>query len=138
MNGNCVVCQVEKGKTVPGNPEYAQVHEGRLYLFPGQKQLDMFKNNPAKYAHADLALNGYCPVCLAKGDKLVKGEPSFSASFNGMRYQFPNAKTQGMFRANPAMFAQPEMEMKLEMRLKQRADSEAGKAHSCTECGIGG
>ncbi len=104
LGGDCVVCLVEQGKHVPGKAEHALVHEGRLYLFPGQAQLDMFKKNPAKYANADLALGGACPVCLVKMNKVVQGDPKFAVVHDGLRYLFPGAEQKAMFEKDPAAF----------------------------------
>jgi YHS domain-containing protein len=50
MDGNCVVCQVEANKQMPGSEEFVAHHDGLRYLFPGAKQRDMFIANPNKYA----------------------------------------------------------------------------------------
>lgn len=104
LGGDCVVCLVEMGKRIPGKPEHALVHDGCLFLFPEQKQLDMFKKNPAKYADADLALGGDCPVCLVKMNKVVKGDPAYAVVHDGQRYLFPSAEQKQMFEKNPAAF----------------------------------
>jgi len=49
IQGLCPVCRVEMGKDVPGKPEIAVVHNGMRYLFPAEKQRQMFLANPAKY-----------------------------------------------------------------------------------------
>ncbi|GJQ27682.1 MAG: hypothetical protein HBSAPP02_27140 [Phycisphaerae bacterium] len=104
LGGDCVVCLVEMGKRVAGKPEHALVHDGRLFLFPAQEQLDMFKKNPAKYADADLALGGNCPVCLVKMNKVVKGDPKYAVVHDGLRYLFPSAEQKAMFEKSPAAF----------------------------------
>jgi len=104
LGGDCVVCLVEMGQRVAGKPEYALVHDDRLFLFPEQKQLDMFKKNPSKYANADLALDGDCPVCLVKMNKKVKGDPSYAAVHDGVRYLFPGSEQKEMFESNPTSF----------------------------------
>ncbi|RJP33580.1 MAG: hypothetical protein C4547_12045 [Phycisphaerales bacterium] len=104
LGGDCTVCLVEMGQRVPGAAEYALVHDGRLFLFPAQKQLDMFKKNPAKYADADLALGGDCPVCLVNMNKVVQGEPGYAAIHDGLRYLFPGAEQKRAFERNPAAF----------------------------------
>jgi YHS domain-containing protein len=50
LGGKCAVCRVEINKDVPGNPEIAEYHQGFRYLFPSEKQREMFRANPAKYA----------------------------------------------------------------------------------------
>ena len=52
LGGECTVCKVEKGKRVPGKAEFHTVHDGRLYLFPGEKQQKMFDLDPHKYVEA--------------------------------------------------------------------------------------
>jgi YHS domain-containing protein len=104
LGGDCAVCLVEMGRRVAGKPEHALVHDGRLFLFPERKQLDMFKRNPAKYANADLALGGDCPVCLVKMNKVVKGDPQFAAIHDGLRYLFPSPDQKKMFERDPAGF----------------------------------
>lgn len=50
LDGNCAVCQVEMKKEMPGKPDIAAIHQGMRYLFPSEKQRDMFLAKPAKYA----------------------------------------------------------------------------------------
>ena len=52
-DGNCVVCQSEKGLLVKGRREFTALHRGLRYLFPGDAQRKMFLANPTKYASAD-------------------------------------------------------------------------------------
>ncbi len=104
LGGDCTVCLVEMGKRVAGKPEHALVHNGRLYLFPGQEQLDMFRKNPARYADADLALGGNCPVCLVMMNKVVTGDPAYAVVHDGQRYLFPGAEQKQMFEKTPAAF----------------------------------
>ncbi len=106
MGGNCTVCKVEMGKDVKGKPEFFIVHEGRLYLFPGEEQMKMFSANRAKYANADLAMSGHCTVCKAEMGKDVKGKKEFSVDYNGKRYLFPSQKQLDMFTANPEKYAE--------------------------------
>lgn len=105
MQGKCAVCKVEKHKEVPGTAAYHLTHKGRLYLFPSQKQLDMFKANPDRYANADVAMGGYCAVCKVEKGKDVKGNPDFAIDFKGRRYLFPGNKQLNMFKRNPMKYA---------------------------------
>ncbi len=104
LGGDCVVCLVDMGQRVPGKAEFALVHKERLYLFPGQEQLNTFKNNPAKYENADLALDGACPVCLVKMDQVVKGDPKIAVVHDGLRYLFPGPEQKAMFEKDPEAF----------------------------------
>lgn len=105
LGGDCVVCKANMGVRMPGKAEHQVKHNGRLYLFPGAKQLEMFKADPDKYVDVDLALQGYCSVCLLNMEKLVPGKPEHSTVYDGVRYLFPGAKQQKMFGANPAKYA---------------------------------
>jgi len=50
LGGKCTVCRVEMQQDVQGKPEFATVYQGQRYLFPGEKQRNMFMANPQKYA----------------------------------------------------------------------------------------
>lgn len=105
LGGKCTVCKVEKNKDVEGSAEFHTTHDGRLYLFPSEKQQKMFVANPAKYANADLALAGYCPVCKVEMGKDVKGSNDLAVVYNGLRYLFPGRKQIDMFVSNPTKYA---------------------------------
>jgi YHS domain-containing protein len=105
LRGNCTVCKVESNKDVPGKVEHHLIHNGRLYLFPSPKQQSMFEANPAKYADADLALGGKCPVCLVKAGKIVPGKAAYFSIYDGSRYLFPTPEQKKAFDADPAAFA---------------------------------
>lgn len=51
------------------------------------------------------AMGGFCPVCIVKMDKLVKGDPAYSSVYDGKKYLFPSGEQKGLFDANPAAFA---------------------------------
>jgi len=105
LGGACTVCKVEKGKRVPGKAEFHLTHNGRLFLFPSQKQLGMFQANPDRYANADVAMDGYCPVCKIEMGKDVKGKPDFAVDYEGKRYLFPGQKQLDMFQRDPVKYA---------------------------------
>ncbi len=105
LGGDCVVCKKEMGKDVTGKPEFHAVHNGRLYLFPSNDQKRTFERAPGKYADTDLALNGKCPVCLVKKNKVVDGKEEYASVYDGRRYLFPGPEQKRMFDANPAAFA---------------------------------
>lgn len=104
LGGNCTVCRVDMKKDVAGKPEFYAVHLDRLYLFPGQEQLDTFKKDPAKYADADVVKGGRCVVCKTDAGKDVAGKKEFAFDFRGKRYLFPDEKARGAFVANPTKY----------------------------------
>jgi len=104
MGGNCVVCKVDMKTDVPGKPDIHLVHNGRLYLFPSEEQLKMFKAKPEKYADADVASGGNCPVCKVDMKKDVKGKPELALDFHATRYLFPGKEQLEKFKANPQKY----------------------------------
>lgn len=104
LGGDCVVCKVEMGARMAGTAEHALKHDGRLYLFPSAKEQAMFTADPNKYAAADIALAGYCAVCVSHAQKWVQGNQKFISVYDGMRYLFPSAAEQEAFASDPAAF----------------------------------
>jgi YHS domain-containing protein len=105
LGGDCTVCYAKMGKRVPGDIRHAAIHEGRLHLFPGEKEKQAFLSNPAAYTNVDLALDGNCAVCLAHMGKQVAGKPEFTAVHNGLRYLFPSDRERQAFLADPGKYA---------------------------------
>ena len=112
LNGDCIVCLEKAGKRVPGNIRHASIHQGRLYLFPSEKEKQMFAQAPDAYAKTDIGANGECIVCLVKAKKHVAGSTDHTVFHNGMRYLFPSDREAGMFRANPQEFVSAGMKAK--------------------------
>ena len=104
LGGKCTVCQVEMGKTMDGSVQFAALHGGRLFLFPGDEQKQMFLENPSKYANIDLAAAGKCTVCRVEMQKEVEGKSEFAVIHDGFRYWFPGPDQQKMFVANPSKY----------------------------------
>ncbi len=127
LGGECTVCKVEKGKRVPGKAEFHTVHDGRLFLFPGEKQQKMFERDPHRYVDADLALGGACAVALVKIDKVVSGRPEYASVYDGQRYLFPSPEQQRMFDAQPAAFI-PAMHGKCTVCKVEKKKDVPGKA----------
>ncbi|MEP3480426.1 MAG: hypothetical protein ABJZ55_14340 [Fuerstiella sp.] len=104
LGGDCIVCYEKGGKRVPGSLMHAATYHGRMYLFPSDKEKQMFRDAPKQFANADLAINGACIVCQVVANKQIAGRPEFAEFHNGMRYLFPSAAEQLMFRNNPTKF----------------------------------
>lgn len=51
-----------------------------------------------------VAMDGYCPVCLAKGKGWVAGNPQFQTAYDGLVYRFPNPEALAAFQADPTKF----------------------------------
>ena len=107
LSGDCVTCLAKMSKRMPGNIRHAAYHRGRLYLFAGKDQKQMFLKDAASYANVDLALNGNCPVCRVEMQKDVPGNAKISTTLGGKRYLFPATEQQNMFLSNPKKYVAP-------------------------------
>ncbi|HMO15900.1 MAG TPA: hypothetical protein PKD64_17875 [Pirellulaceae bacterium] len=105
LGGDCVVCRANMGARVPGDAKYPAVHNNRLYLFPSEQELRVFKSDPRKYENVDLALDGHCSVCVVNAGKWVPGKPQHVSVYDGKRYYFPSADERQTFESDPAAFA---------------------------------
>jgi YHS domain-containing protein len=105
LGGDCTVCYAKLGKRVPGNVRNVYRHGDRLFLFPSDKEAEVFRKNAKEFADVDLVLNGECAVCLVNASKHVPGKAAFTEVYNGFRYQFPSATEQAAFRKDPARYA---------------------------------
>ena len=105
LGGDCTVCYAKLGKRVPGNIRHASWHAKRLFLFPSEKEQEVFGQNSKAFADVDLALNGDCAVCLVHHNKHVPGKAEFTEVYHGFRYLFPSATEQAEFRKDPARYA---------------------------------
>lgn len=89
-------------KWVRGNPNFSVQLDGKLYLFPGEEQRQMFLANTTKYTPA---LGGNCVVCaLAGGDTSIPGSVHFSAIHEGRLYLFPSENEKAKFMADPRKY----------------------------------
>ncbi len=113
LGGDCTVCFAKMAKRVPGSIRIASLYNNRVYLFPEQKQKEMFDAAPADFANVDLAAKGNCIVCSVKMNKQVPGKPEFTAIHQGMRYQFPSDAERQMFISAPKSFV-PSSETKMQ------------------------
>jgi YHS domain-containing protein len=52
LGGNCPVCQVNMGHSMPGKPEIAAFHKGFRYLFPAVDHRQTFLADPEKFVTA--------------------------------------------------------------------------------------
>lgn len=53
---------------------------------------------------AELAMGGYCPVCIIENKQWVKGDRQFQVTYDGKTYLFPGKEKRAMFAANPAKY----------------------------------
>lgn len=65
-----------------GNGNFVATHDGATYQFSSQKNLEIFKANPAKYVPA---YNGYCAFGVSVGKKFI-GDPEVWRVIDGKTY----------------------------------------------------
>lgn len=102
---DCTVCLTEMGQRMKGSIYHSALSGDRLYLFPNEQIKQKFRENPAKYINADLALGGGCAVCPVEMNQNVAGKPEVAYTFDGMKYLFPSDDQGKMFMANPSKYA---------------------------------
>ncbi len=105
LNGDCIVCYAMAGARRPGSLQHGAFYGGRIYLFPGDKEKQMFLAEPRKYTDADIAAGGNCVVCQAHAGKQMPGRAEFTAIHNGLRYLFPSDKERQIFLQTPERYA---------------------------------
>lgn len=101
LEGYCPVCVIEKQEWVKGSADFVTTYDSKRYAFPGQEQLDMFLQNPAKYVPA---LGGDCTVCMVNMRKRVAGNIRHAAIRNSRLFLFPGEEQQKEFLANPEKY----------------------------------
>ena len=52
FDGNCIVCQAKMNKTVKGNEEFTAFHDGFRYLFPSNRERQIFAQSPQQFVDA--------------------------------------------------------------------------------------
>ena len=104
FGGYCPVCLKEMQKWVPGTADFQVTHKGQTYLFPGEKQRQMFLANPAKYAPV---LDGECAVCRVEMNERVPGSVRYTMYHKGQLYLFPGEKQKAMFAQSPEKYEVP-------------------------------
>ena len=75
------------GKPVDGKEELKFSHEGIVYLFSSQANLNKFKSKPALY---EPQYGGWCAYAMGESGEKVKVDPETFKILNGKLYLFYN------------------------------------------------
>ena len=106
LDGYCPVSlsdlNSEGAKWIKGDPQYGIIHRGRIYLFAGKNQLDVFKKFPDRLAPV---ISGYDPVIFADRQQLVDGARELGVSYKGQVYLFSNKQSLQQFWTAPDRYA---------------------------------
>jgi YHS domain-containing protein len=82
VQGYDVVTYQNAKRPVRGNGNYTANHDGAVYLFSSQDNLEVFQANPEKYAPA---YGGYCAYGVSVGKKFI-GDPEVWRVIDGKTY----------------------------------------------------
>jgi YHS domain-containing protein len=100
--GDCPVTELDRGLARPGDPRWGVLYQGRLYLCASEEARRRFLGAPGRYALADVAEQGFCAHCLGESGLLVRGDPQYAFTRDGLRYWFPDPDHREAFlAANP-------------------------------------
>ncbi|MEM8864172.1 MAG: hypothetical protein AAGF31_01345 [Planctomycetota bacterium] len=110
---NVILLTAGLGLGLAGSLAIGQSGAGRYSPPGGSGSADRPQTPPAGFGfqgsgariEGELALRGYCPVCLLDDNEWVAGDPNFTAVFDGKAYRFPDARRMQIFRARPVKYA---------------------------------
>jgi len=106
LSGYCAVCIHDMNRWVRGNRQHAAEIDGKVYLFPSEKELATFQQNPYKYLPA---LGGDCVVTFKDQGKRVDGS-IFHAVFHKDRlYLFAGEPQKEKFKRDTQMYADADL-----------------------------
>ncbi|SMP43645.1 YHS domain-containing protein [Neorhodopirellula lusitana] len=71
---------------------------------PSPRPSTTSQGSGTKTAPSAVGLQGYCPVCIIKMKKWIKGDAQHSAQYDGKTYLFPGAEQKQMFLSDPTKY----------------------------------
>jgi YHS domain-containing protein/thioredoxin-related protein len=98
--GECPVTQLDRGKTVNGDPHWGVLFKNHLFLFASENDRRQFLKEPDRYAMVDVAEQGFCLHCIRESGLLVRGDPRHEVAREGRRYWFPDPGHREAFLAS--------------------------------------
>ena len=102
LDGYCPVTMVHSYEWQLGSPKLDAVYEGRMYLFAGQRERQLFLSQPQRYAPVEAG----CDVVRLVDEKRSSiGFREHGMTYNDRVYLFDSEESLETFRANPAKYA---------------------------------
>ena len=102
LGGDCPVTFLLKGQRVAGQIQFGLIHNGRTYFFASAENRERFRADPERFADADLAFGGLCPVYLKDSNRQQPGRRDTTLTVAGLRYCFAGVYQRERFMQNPA------------------------------------
>lgn len=100
VSGYDVVAYFTEKQAVQGDSQYSLEYKGADWYFSSQTNLDLFKNNPEKYAPQ---YGGYCAWAMSRG-KTAPGNAPFWTIYNEKLYLNYDQKVLDTWRADKDAF----------------------------------
>jgi YHS domain-containing protein len=104
LGGDCVVTFAESQRRVAGRFEFGVVHRGRIYFLASEEAKSRFIADPARFADADLADGGRCPVSRVERARIVAGLPETAVLRGGLRWLFAGGYERSLFLQQPVRY----------------------------------
>jgi hypothetical protein len=102
LSGYCPVSLVADKRLIPGRPEYAVTHQGRIFQFADLVTLNRFRRDPERFVPAN---DGNCPVKQLDESQPTPGDPRFGVLFQGRLYLCASRADRLRFLNEPARYA---------------------------------
>ncbi len=94
IKGYDTVAYFTQNEPVKGDKEFSTDYKGATWIFASAENLELFKNDPAKYAPQ---YNGYCAYAMGAYGKKVKVDPNIYTIKDGKLYLNFNKKIGNTF-----------------------------------------
>jgi YHS domain-containing protein len=105
FGGDCIVTHVEQNQRVRGSVFHVFEYDRRLFLFADAQQKELFKQDPTKYALADVAAGGHCVVSQVDEGRTTAGLAEYATWHAGLLYRFAGAEQKRKFLVEPHRYA---------------------------------
>ena len=102
LDGYCPVTLIKSESWAAGKEDFKVVHEGKVYLLGGEKQMDAFLANPSLYAPA---FSGKDVVQAKESGQRVSGKIDYCVTYAGRLYMFSNGDSLLKFQEAPEKYA---------------------------------
>lgn len=102
LEGYSPVSLTRDRKWEKGQEEFSWPYQGITYLLSSRTELELFKNDPGRYAPQ---LLGCDPVILNKKDRAIPGNTKYGAYYDQNLYLFVDIESREEFKKNPDRFS---------------------------------
>jgi YHS domain-containing protein len=101
LGGYCPV-ELSQGRWTAGDLRWTVVHNGWVFRLSGTEQRQRFLANPESFVPANSSND---PVLSVEENRVVPGQLTYCAQYDGRLYMFSSSVTQEQFNKNPQRYA---------------------------------